>query len=51
LADPQASTTIVLTEAQLAKLRREQAFWVAGALLLGVGAGYALARLTTRKVA
>lgn len=48
MADPTAGTTIVLTEAQLARLRREQAFWIAGALLLGLGAGYALGRIARK---
>lgn len=47
-AAPQTGTTVVLTETQLAALRRQSAFWIAGAMLVGLGVGYAVGHFTTK---
>jgi hypothetical protein len=52
MADPvAANTTVLLTEKQLAKLQREHLLWCAGALVAGIGIGFAVARFTAPKAA
>jgi hypothetical protein len=45
-----AETTVVLTETQLAKLRRAHMLWCAGALVAGIGLGLVVGRITAPKV-